>query len=477
MANLNVKQHNYYRQKQALYKYYRDHFNGGKEYAQQSDDYLPKFSQEDEASYKARKDRSVYINYCEAVISIYQSAVWKVSPTRLLPESLEDLTENVDRLGTDANSFFSQVTEQAQALGVHYVLIDAPRREEGKQYTVEDAKAQKMFPYLVSVPAENVTAWQIEMNDPARIGEFNFLVIEESFYSSPSPFEEPVLKKKILIFYPDKCEEYEEVKGVATLVSSTANKIGRVPVVPFYGRRRGFMDGESDLKAVAPLAQKVVEWLSWLDEDMIYHALRQLVVKTNSDITEIGIGSDRAIRLRPDNGEDAYILESQGNASTELWTSIAKVQDLIYRLATNQIATIRDTAQVASAESKKVDSKELESLLMKKAGSFEQSELAVWQTMALFMGAGTASDSITVEYHRNFAVTSRDLEEWNALIDTGVYSVLDWIMDEHTTIDSEEDAQKELDKNLKLRTKLNDKVGLGDMLRSRVTVGVADETV
>jgi hypothetical protein len=465
MANIIIKQNPNYKASVGMYKYYRDHFNGGKGYAQCSDDYLPKFSQEDDAAYLARKLRSIYINYCEAVISIYQSAIWKVSPVRLLPDKVEAITGNVDRLGTDANSFFPHVTEQAQAIGIHYVLVDAPRREEGKTYTVDEAAVNKMFPYLVSIPAENVTAWQIEMTDPARIGEFNFLVIEESFYHSESPFTEPVIKKKILIFYPDRCQEYEEVKGVVSLVSESVNQIGKVPVIPFYGRRKGFMVGESDLKAIAPLAQKVAEWLSWLDEDMIYHALRQLVIKTNADIEEIGIGSNRAIRLSPDSGEDAFILESQGNASTELWVSISKIQELIYRLATNQIATIKDTAQVASAESKKIDSRELESLLMKKAGSFEQSEIAVWQMVALFMGVD--AEKITVEYHRNFTVSSRDMAEWEQLIDKGVLSVLDWIMAEHTTIDSVEDAQAELDKNLKLRTQINDKVGLGDMLRTR----------
>jgi hypothetical protein len=240
------------------------------------------------------------------------------------------------------------------------------------------------------------------------------------------------------------------------------NKLGEVPVVAFYGRRGGILDGESDLKEIAPLAQKIANWLSWLDEDMMFHALRQLVIKTNNDISKLGIGSSRAIRLSPDGGEDIFVLESAGNASTELWDSIMKAQDLIYRLAMNQVTAVKDTAQVESADKKRMDSKELDALLQKKAGAFERSELQVWSLLARLAGVDPAG--ILVEYNREFVLDEQTIDDWKAKIDAGVLSVLDWVMDENPGVSDAKEAEKLLDANLKLRSKVRDLTGLGDVM-------------
>jgi len=461
-GNIKIFEHPEYAGNALLYRYHRDHFEGGKDYADKSEDYIPKFKMEDDDSYKARKKRAVYINYCEAVISIYQSAIWKNSPVRVLPDFLETISDDIDRLGTGANDFFQGVTEQAQAIGMHLVMVDAPVRDSGKTYTRQEAEKLKLRPYVVSIPAENVISWNIETEDQSRVGEFNFVVIEESYFSTPTPFVDAEAITQVRVLYPDRYEVYKKEGQGYTFFDGGSNSIGEVAIVPFYGRRKGFFQGESDLKKIAPLAQKIAEWLSLLDEDMLYHALRQLVIKTNADIAELGIGSNRAIKLRPDDGEDAFILESQGQASKELWASIVRLQDLIYRLATNQIAAIKDTAQVESAEKKKLDSVEMESLLMKKAGSFEQSEMKVWRLLAQYSGLSDAE--LNVQYHRDFVLSERTLEEWKELINMGILSVHNWIMAEHSTVDSAEDAQKILDENLKLRALVNDKVGLGDML-------------
>jgi hypothetical protein len=460
MGTVKIENHPEYAGRAADYAYYRDHFEGGRDYANKSDKYIPKFSLESDDSYKNRKDRAVYINYCETVISIYQGAIWKRAPTRVLPDNLAELADDIDLLNTSADDFFQGVTEQAQAVGMHFVMVDAPVRVEG--VTVGDAKKAKLRPYVVGIPAENVKAWSIEMKDPGRIGQFNFLVIEEDFYSGESPDKNMVKITQARVLYPDRWELYQKEGGGYTLIESGENSIGEVAVVPFYGRRRGFFDGESDLKEIAPLAQKIANWVSWLDEDMLYHAVRQLVIKTNADIDQIGIGSNRAIKLLPDEGEDAFILESTGAASSELWSSVVKLQDLIFRLATNQIASVKETAQVESAEKKKADYKELVSLLLKKSGSFERSERKVWELMARF--AGSESADVGVSYHREFEITERTVEEWRLMIDAGILSVLDWFMAENQTVTDAEEAEKMLKANLQLRALVNDKVGLGDML-------------
>jgi hypothetical protein len=456
-----IENHPEYAGRAADYIYYRDHFEGGRNYANKSEKYLPKFSLESDEAYKNRKDRSVYINYCETVISIYQGAIWKIAPSRVLPDSLAGFGNDVDLMGTSANDFFMGVTEQAQAVGMHFVMVDAPVREDDGM-TVGDAKKSRLRPYVAGIPAENVKAWSIETEDPARIGQFNFLVIEETFYSGNDPAVKMVHETHARVLYPDKWELYKKEGTGYTLLKNGVNKIGEVAVVPFYGRRRGHFDGESDLKEIASLAQKIANWVSWLDEDMLYHAVRQLVIKTNQDITKMGIGSNRAIRLNPDDGEHAFILESAGSASNELWSSVVKLQDLIFRLATNQIASVKETAQVESAEKKEADYKELVSLLKKKAGSFERSEKKVWELMAKF--AGVEGSEIDVSYHREFEITERTVEGWRELIGAGILSVIDWYMAENPTVTDAKEAEKLLKENLKLRALVNDKVGIGDML-------------
>jgi len=445
------------------YKYYRDHFDGGRDYPCKDAAYLPQWTMESDEAYQKRLARAVYINYCSTVISIYQAALFQKAPAREISVgSLLPLVVDIDRMGTTANDFFRGVTEQAQAVGLHFVLVDAPPRVAGKTYTVDDARAAGLSPYVVSVPAENVRAWGIESQDPARMGALNFVAIQETGWGGNSPFEEMVSAQSVRVYYPDRCELYSSGTGGLSLVSTTPNPLGVVPLVPFYGRRVATFEGESDLREIAPLAQKIANWLSWLDEDMMFHALRQLVVKTNSDIAKLGIGSSRAIKLSPDQKEDIFVLESAGNPSKELWDSIMRAQDLIYRLALNQITAVKDTAQVESADKKRLDSKELSSMLKAKAGAFERAESQVWGLLAAMSGADPSG--VVIEYNREFVLTEQTVADWQAKIESGVLSVLDWILEENPGVTTTAEAEKVLDSNLKLRTKVRDLSGLGDVL-------------
>ena len=81
------------------WKYYRDHYQGGRHYVEMGN-YLHKHGVESDASFNNRKLRATdYRNYCQAVISIFKGHNWAKPPVRQLPESLRPLTLDIDRRG------------------------------------------------------------------------------------------------------------------------------------------------------------------------------------------------------------------------------------------------------------------------------------------------------------------------------------------------------------------------------------------
>lgn len=154
----------------------RDLMEGGEHMRVLGERYLPKFPQETEDDYDARRASTWLFDGVGKTIEDLSGKVFDI-PIRL-DETNTDLdiwAYNVDLEGRDINQFARYVFDEAQAAGISYIMVDAPPRPEG--LTRVQAAQGNFRPYFVHLKLEDVYGykWQVIDNTPMltqiRIGE------------------------------------------------------------------------------------------------------------------------------------------------------------------------------------------------------------------------------------------------------------------------------------------------------------------
>lgn len=91
-----------------------DLYEGGRR-VEENPAYLIRHPYETQKQYDIRFQRATYRNFAAPIVDVFASFINEGRPPRVLPAKLEDMQDNVDRLGTKANTFFADVTRLAAA--------------------------------------------------------------------------------------------------------------------------------------------------------------------------------------------------------------------------------------------------------------------------------------------------------------------------------------------------------------------------
>lgn len=422
MANLSINlatQNPKYTTNLASWRFYRDHYEGGKDFAEKG--YLFQHIVEGNDSFKRRKQRAIdYRNYPEMVVNIFSSHLMATPPKRTLPKPLEEFEVDVDRRGTNADAFFKKTAIDAMVEGAYFVMVDLPRQPKDNLgdpveiATEAQRRAYNFRPYLVGYRPQQVLDWHVETENPTRIGQLNWVVIEEEVeipaqgYTSIQPFVPRSTENRYRVLTPSTwqvwsnytlLENGERKVTQPTMVESGTHPFGVVPLVPFYNFRAEDMIGVSALKDIAPLASKLFNKQSLLDETEYWCGIPLLMFFTeNSNMDQVFLQHNRAIKLEP--AARAEYLYAPPEAISAIRETCADLRHDILQLAIKQISRQIDSAQVETAEKKRIDRMEFTSTLEDKAGNLEEGESLVWKLMAKAMGQDESA--VTVEYNKKF---------------------------------------------------------------------------
>jgi hypothetical protein len=122
--------------------------------------------------YKIRLWLSTYRNYARPIIEIFSSAIWKTAPERTdLAPDLAPFIENVDRTGTDADTFFQRLSRDTAKPGVSFVLVDfttLPKEDRKRKLNAGDAKKLNLRPFFKYLRGDQVIDWGINKNPDYR---------------------------------------------------------------------------------------------------------------------------------------------------------------------------------------------------------------------------------------------------------------------------------------------------------------------
>lgn len=289
---------------------YYDSVNGGKNFI--NEDNLFTHRLEDPEDYKEREDRSYFLNYCNAVPTIYNDFIFRENIERPPDDLLSDFRNNADRRGTTLSDFVRKAGFFSTFYGVIHALLDMPSTKSKSPISLAQAKTDKIQPYATLIYPEQLVDWSVDSE-----GNFRWVVIESIYYRDDDPTIERQEETHYKLITRDEWrvedqngnpvqypEEGKESKGT--------NPWKIVPIITMYHKDvEDNKVGESILKDIVYVNRVILNWCSCIDEQIERQTFSQLVVPDDGNLAE----QDEA-------GEDPLFKIS----TTSVWTANAEAK-------------------------------------------------------------------------------------------------------------------------------------------------------
>lgn len=258
--------------------------------------YLPQWPNEDDTSYRNRLDMATLFPAFARTVEVLSAKPFSKPLTIKddVPERLREWSEDIDMQGRNLHVFAADLVEDALAMGLSGILIEYPR-VEGIRTQAEEAAAGAR-PYFIHVKACNILGWRA-----ARVGgmwQFTLLRILESVTEDDGEFGEKVIEQ-VRVLTPGAWQVWRKVdakKADWTVHDKGKTTLAKIPFVPVYGQREGFMKARPPLLDLAYL--NVEHWQSKSDQQTILHVARVPILfgKGIGDDTVITVGASSAIK-------------------------------------------------------------------------------------------------------------------------------------------------------------------------------------
>jgi hypothetical protein len=357
--------------------------------------YLPAFTRESREAHVARIHGSTLFNAFGKTIRDLTGRVFR-NPIVLkddVSQKLRELAENIDLQGRHLNVFAAHAFGDALVPGIGYILVDMPRAAEGVR-TLAEEKATGARPYLVYVPAERLIAWKSEMRN--GVETLIQVRISETVSEPDGDWGEKDIEQ-IRVLEPGTWRVFRKSQGNATGEwvehdKGTNSIKDRIPLVPIYTNRTGFMTGSPPLQELADL--NVAHWQSSSDQRNILHVARVPILVGSGfeekDVIEVGASS----MVRTSNPDaKVYYAEHSGKAIDAGQRDIERLEWQMQQVGLQLL--VPNHGQTATGEMRD-DSKE-RSTLAAMADSLGDSIEAALGFMAEYLGLGKdAGGSVSV---------------------------------------------------------------------------------
>lgn len=352
-------------------------------------DYLPQHPGESNPAYDERLNRATLLNMLQFTLDAWAGKPFSkpVSVGDDVPSELVNLLDNVDLQGNSINIFARDWFRDGLAKGFSHVLIDFPRKtltNTGFPRTIEDDRIDKIRPYLVHIPPENLIFAYGEIIDGverlthARIREVETVL---------DGFIEREINKI-------KCIEnglvtiYEEVfdpktkKFIWIQTDQWTYDLPYIPLITFYADRQGFMLSKPPLSDLADL--NIAHWQSRSDQTAVLTVARFPILALNGaiDETKLVVGPNQWLNC-PDPAGRYYYVEHSGKAIEAGRQHELDLEDLMSQYGAT---FLRRRPGGASATARALDSAETTSPLQDVSMRFGDALQMVMRVMGDWLG-------------------------------------------------------------------------------------------
>lgn len=396
---------------------------------------------EDPDDYELRVNRAIIDPWIAKIVTARQALLFSKSHTRELDARIDQYFNDVDLHKTSAEEFFFNVAEQSQIDGVAWIKVNMTPRpvlldNEGNPLTDEngnlipltgadDAEANHR-PYFQVISGFDVWDWEFGADgrlDWATV--YQPELIREPKDDVPWGWK-PKVRDKWEVWTRDTWFIYglsptsKDSSPEFILEDAGSHPLREVPLVPFYGLKRGKNSGlpvsYSVLDHIILLYNKESD-LDWF-ERLSAHPIPYTV--GGKKPTRIDSGKGFHLMTTPDTPQGMVgYLETSGNGFESIRQSN---NDIRFRVMSTMLSQAKkDSAQVQSADGQREDRKIFMTSLNSVAHTLEHSEMQCWILMYLWITEGARIDPSKEEKIANI-VYNKDFDD--TMIDDSMIKAL-----------------------------------------------------
>jgi hypothetical protein len=346
--------------------------------------YLPKQPMELEDSWRGRVSRSVFSPYFQRVIRTAVGLILRK------PVFLEGGDENyweawrgdVDRAGTDLDSFCRNALTNALAYGHQSWMVDFP--DTSNIRTLRDQVDAQLKPYFVPTDIWDVIGWRQDPREDA--GKLQQVRIRETTAVPMGRFGQEY-KNRVRVLEPGKWELFEAPGELGNtgweLIDSGRISVSEVPMVTVYGNKIGTLFSEPPFEEIAQL--NLTHYQRHADLIQCLHVAAQpiMVLKGWDDSQDpVGLSVNNALVLPPEG--DASFVEP---ASSAFDAQRAELDMLVEQMSGLGIAIMKNQSnQVESGLAKALDRTDSNAILSVVSKDLEQTLQAAINIAAEYAG-------------------------------------------------------------------------------------------
>lgn len=281
--------------------------------------YLPQWPGENDETYKARLNTATLFPAFGRTVEVLTGKPFSkpITFNDDVPKKFLEWSENIDLQGHNLHAFAAAVCFHAISYGLCGILVDFPTVKNGETQTVADETAAGVRPYFVHIHAQSILGWRAErIQGVQTLTQLRFLEV----VSEPEgAFGEKEIEQ-VRVLYPGRWEVWRESEKVVdatgkkewVLFADGVTTIQKIPFVPVYGRRTGFMQGVPPLVELAHM--NVEHWQSKSDQQTILHVARiPILFAKMLDGAPIVVGASSAVQAENEQADLKYV-EHTGKA-------------------------------------------------------------------------------------------------------------------------------------------------------------------
>jgi len=262
---------------------YYDSASGGDNFI--TEDNLFSHRLEDTEDYEERLDRAYFLNFCDAIPTVYNNYIFKTNIQRAPDENLRQFRENVDGRGTNISSLIKKVGYLSSVYGIMHCLIDIPAAPK-KVVSLADQKSNNIYPYATMVHPTQLKDWSMDNR-----GNLNWIIVESTYYEDTDIEKEREDQTHYKVITREKWwiedEDGNKVKFEDGTPGEGQNTLGMIPLATMIHKDTdNTMIGESMLKDIVYVNRTILNWCSCIDEQIERQTFSQLTVPDAGELAE-----------------------------------------------------------------------------------------------------------------------------------------------------------------------------------------------
>lgn len=343
--------------------------------------FLPKWPGEEKESYNARLATATLFPAFSRTLGVMTGKPFSKQITLGddVPPKIKAWCDDVDMQGNSLHTFAASIMDEVLGFGLAGVLVDHPKVEGAR--TQADEKAIGARPYMVAIKHSQILGWKAERRNGATV--LTQLRLAETKEVPDGEFGTKH-EQRVRVLTPGAWAVYmpsAKAEDDWVLEEQGTTTLNAIPFAPFYGKKRGFMDGVSPLLDLAHL--NVKHWQSNSDQDCILHVARVpiLVMIGADDDSKLTVGASTAIKLPM--GAEMKFVEHTGAAIDAGAKSLEALEDQM--IQTGAELLVQKPGQRSATEANN-DAEANKSDLQRITEAFEDSLDLALQYMALWVG-------------------------------------------------------------------------------------------